>query len=149
MIATTSPLKLINFYLYEKYYRYIEPEKEIENWNEIIEQYPVDIDFHHQSLEEDYFQVSVSIEVNPGEEKLPGVHLIAHGIGIFQLSDADKLNESVAGNLRVFSSLNIVINSLRSELSNATSQSPIGRYYLPAIDIGSLLKTKQAQEQAD
>jgi preprotein translocase subunit SecB len=149
MIANTSPLKLINFYLYDKYYRYIEPEKEVENWNEITDQYPIDIDFHHQSLEEDYFQVSVSIEVNPGEEKLPGIHLATHGIGIFQLPDAEKLNESVAGNLRVFSSLNIVINNLRGELNNATSQSPIGRYYLPAIDIGSLIKSKQAQEQAE
>ncbi|WP_017733391.1 protein-export chaperone SecB [Nafulsella turpanensis] len=149
MIATTSPLKLVSFYLYEKYLRFIEPEKEVEYWNEIMDQYPIEIDFNHQSLEDDFFQVWVNIEVNTGEEKLPGLHLAAQGVGIFQLSNAEQLQESVAGNLRVFSSLNIVINSLRGELSNASSQSPTGRYYLPAIDIGSLIKSKQATEQAE
>lgn len=149
MIATTSPLKLINFHLYEKHFLFIEPEKEVEDWSLILGQYTIEIDFGYQTLEDDFFQVWVKIGVNNIDDKLPGVQLLAQGAGIFQLHDAEKLEEQVAGNLRVFSSLNIVINSLRGELSNATSQSPIGRYYLPAIDIGSLIKSKQAKESAE
>jgi preprotein translocase subunit SecB len=151
MIAQTSPLKLLNFTLFELEYSSILPDEgdAQPNWEEIIPEYPVEIEFSHKSMEEDIFRVGIRIEVNNGEAPQAGYRLAAEGAGIFRLAADQPLDEKLANNLRVFSSLNICINSIRNEFSSVTSQSPIGRYYLPAIDIASLIQQKREEVEKE
>lgn len=147
MIAQTSPLKLINFTLFDLQYALEIPEDDNpdKDWSEFIPNYVIDIEFDHMPQQDDFFEVYVQIEVNLTDKPLPGFQLAAGGVGVFQLSKDENLDPSLANNLRVFSSLNICINSIRNEFSSVTSQSPLGRYYLPAIDIASLIQQKRAE----
>lgn len=146
MIANKSPLKLQRFVLFELGYAFsvpIDQEEEL-NWFDIIDSYPIDIDFDHLENKDELVEVRIKITVN-AEKEFSGFTLSGQGVGVFSMETDDDIEESLANNLRIFSSLNICINSLRNEFASCTSQSPIGGYYLPAIDIASLIDEKKKE----
>lgn len=145
MKAERSPLQLINFYLFRNNYEFIEPEGEEEiALDEHFREYPIDIDFGHEQIDENRFSVPVKIKINKKKNPYSGYQLFIEGAGIFYLDD-ENLDERLKYNLTTFSSVNIVINQLRNIIATETSYGPFGKFILPPIDIQALFKKKEQQ----
>jgi hypothetical protein len=141
MLAHPSPLKLLDFSLFELQYSMllqeeIHPDTDLQT---LFAEYPIDIEFELQGEEGERIELFIKIEVNLGRRPMPGLQLVGVGLAVFSLTEADRLAPALVHNLRHFSSLSICINCMRSEFSHATANSPLGRYTLPSIDVGRLL----------
>ncbi|KOF02931.1 hypothetical protein OB69_08805 [Roseivirga seohaensis subsp. aquiponti] len=145
MKANVSPLKLLNFYMLENHFRFEEPEKDVKNVLELFDKYEIEIDFSHFTLENDFFEAHVKVQVN-ADQKHKGYVLAASGYGVFKLYEHSEMEEGVKDNLKGFSSVSIGINCIRNLFSTSTANAPMGRYILPAIDIQSLFRDKEGQQ---
>lgn len=148
MKAYKAPLKLNNFLLLNHHYSFIHPEegKEI-NIVETVSQYILDIDFTFREIGKDEYQLFTKIGVNDPKKPLPGYILFVEGVCFFSFDDSKELTPQDKSNLLHISGLNICINSLRNILASTTAHGPFGKYTLPAIDVGQLLKDKQAKSE--
>lgn len=142
MRAKKSPLKLLAFHLVKNNFEFIVPKEDEIIPQVLFESYPFDIDFAHHPLSDSttHIQVFVEIKINNSKKK-PGYSLTVEGMGVFQLDDKNLENE-VAYNLRIFSSLNMMINNLRNIIAQQTAFAPMGVYLMPPIDIKDLLEQK-------
>jgi preprotein translocase subunit SecB len=142
MRAKQSPLKLAVFHLVKNSFEFIVPKEDEVVPQVLFESYPIDIDFVHQSLPDSttQLQVFVEIKINSSKKK-SGYCLTAEGMGVFQLDDKN-IEKEVAYNLRIFSSLNMMINNLRNIIAQQTAYAPMGVYLMPPIDIKDLLEKK-------
>lgn len=146
MKANRSPLKLNNFLLLNHHYNFIQPNDDQEiNIIETVNQYNLDIDFTFKEIGKDEFQLFSKIGVNDQEKPLPGYILFVEGVCFFSFDKNIQLTDQNKSNLLHISGLNICINSLRNILASTTANGPFGKYTLPAIDVGQLLKDKQAK----
>jgi preprotein translocase subunit SecB len=142
-----SPLRLIEFFLLENHFsvksKGISSPKDVDQF---FESYPISIDFAHQDTDNEEFHVFVMIEVN-ADKKIPGYSMACNAMGIFELpsNELDK-DSSVYKNLKLYSTVNMVINHIRNVISGQTAFAPHGRYNLPPIDIGDLF-AKKAERQ--
>jgi len=146
MRAKKSPLSLRVFNLLRSEFQFIVP-KELETVpSELFDTYPIDIDFSHHPLPQSkhHIQVFVRIKINH-TKKRAGYSIEVEGMGVFELNQRG-LNEEVVSNLRIFSTLNMVINNLRSIIAQQTAFAPMGTYLIPPIDIVDLLEKKQKQQ---
>lgn len=149
MKAERSPLQLLNFYLLRSNYEFIEPEGYDETpIADHLKEYPIDIDFGHNELEGDEYNIAVKIKINKKKNPLPGYSIFVEGVGIFDLNQAN-IGEKLKHNLVTYSSVNIVINQLRNIIALQTGYGPIGKYLLPPIDMQDLFnkKSQQAKRQ--
>ncbi|SIT11688.1 hypothetical protein [Belliella pelovolcani] len=138
-----SPLQLLEFFLLEN--QFFVDSNGISSGDEIdaiFDSYPVSVDFAHHDGEGDEFQVFVIIDINKDRKK-PGYSMYCTGMGIFKLPTEEiDVNSSVYKNLKLYSTVNMVINQLRNILSLQTAYAPHGRFNLPPIDIGDLFAKK-------
>ena len=142
MRAKPSPLKLLALHLVRSNFEFIVPKEEEIVPQVLFESYPIDIDFAHQPLPNSttHIQVFVEIKINNSKKK-SGYTLTVEGMGVFQLDDKN-IEKEIAYNLRIFSSLNIMINNLRNIIAQQTAYAPMGVYLMPPIDIKDLLEKK-------
>lgn len=148
MKANPSPLKLNNFLLLNHHYNFIQPDDNEEiNILETVNQYNLDIDFTFREISAGEFQLFTKIGVNDQKKPLPGYILFAEGVCFFSFDKTKELTDQDKSNLLHISGLNICINSLRNILASTTAHGPFGKYTLPAIDVGQLLKDKQAKSE--
>ncbi|HPQ35749.1 MAG TPA: protein-export chaperone SecB [Tenuifilaceae bacterium] len=142
MRAKQSPLKLAVFHLVKNSFEFIVPKEDEIIPQVLFESYPIDIDFAHQQLPDSttHIQVFVEIKINNSKKK-SGYSIVVEGMGVFQLDDKNLENE-VAYNLRIFSSLNMMINNLRNIIAQQTAFAPMGVYLMPPIDIKDLIGKK-------
>ncbi|MBR9776525.1 MAG: hypothetical protein GYB55_16495 [Cytophagales bacterium] len=143
-----SPLRLIEFFLLENQFsvksKGISSAKDVEQF---FDSYPISIDFAHQDTESDEFHVFVMVKVNNGK-KIPGYSLVCNGVGIFELPpDKIEKDSAVYKNLKLYSTVNMVINHIRNIISLQTAFAPHGRYNLPPIDIGDLFAQKAEKQK--
>jgi hypothetical protein len=144
MKAKFSPLELHTFELLNSNYEFIVPKEDKLNIQSLFKSYSVNIDFEHHFLNEtDEIQIFVIINVNNLKKPKPGYRLSAEGMGIFKLDEERNLSNKLLGNLKFYSTLNMMINNLRNIMFQQSNLGPLGGYLLPPIDIMDLFKKKQ------
>jgi preprotein translocase subunit SecB len=148
MKAKYSPLEMIAFELLQSYYRFVVPtKKKAINPEVLFSEYEVDIDFNHREIKGDRIQVFVKVEINNQKNQLAGYSMIFEGMGIFKLTNTQNVSEEVVGNLKYYSSLNIMINTIRNIMFQTSYLGPLGPYNLPTIDILDLFNQKKKRSQ--
>lgn len=138
-----SPLKLKQFELLESQFKFNVPKEGQVDVSSLFESYSVDIDFVHHFPEENTIQVFVKVKVNNLKKPKPGYVLFSEGMGIFEIQKSDSIDEKLSGNLRFYSTLNMMINNLRNIMYQISNLGPMGGYLLPPIDVLDLFKKKE------
>lgn len=147
MKAKFSPLELLDFKLLESNYKFITPKEDEINVIALFKLYSVNINFNHIPLEENIIQVAVNIEVNNLKRPKPGYSLSCGGMGIFKIDDQSEMKQDFLGNLKYYSTLNMVINNLRNVMFQISNLGPMSGYLLPPVDILDLFKKKKKEER--
>jgi preprotein translocase subunit SecB len=143
MKAKFSPLQIHVFELLESSYEFIVPKQDEIDIPDLFNSYTVDVDFNHIFRENDEIQLFVKIQVNNLKKPKVGYKLSAEGMGIFEINKTEKLSEGILGNLKFYSTLNMMINNLRNILFQISNFGPLKGYLLPPIDIMDLFKKQQ------
>ena len=150
MKAKVSPLLIKDFDLLSFKYDFVVPKKTIDDIDKLFKSYAIDIDFEHREMDNGTFQVLCTIGVNHGKKPKIGYSIQASAIGIFEIENENELDAKIVGNLRFFSSLNMVINNLRNVIFQNTNIGPLNGYLLPPIDVTDLfLQKKNEQEKKE
>lgn len=148
MKAKPSPLRLKHFELVESQFKFIVPqEEEIDDVGHLFDSYPLEVDFSHQDLEDGLIQVSCLVKVNKGRSPLVGYSMMAAAIGVFEIQDSEELDESKLGNLKFYSTLNMMINNLRNIIFQQSNLGPMKGYLLPPIDVLDLFDKKRKKQK--
>lgn len=147
MKAKRSLLVLKDFYITSYSYRFEQPtgKMEVEKW---FDGYDIDINFGIRDLEDNLHQVALKVLVNTEKQPLPGYVIEAECIGIFFL-DSEKVNDEVKQNLLVRSALLMNINYLRTFVAGNTAHYPLGKYWLPSVNVPDLINRKSLETQAE
>jgi hypothetical protein len=140
MKAIESPLKIEEIRCLRFEYSFIQ-SKEAVNWQELSNAWNIDIDFIHQDRGNDKFWVFAKVEINRGENVMPGYMIFAECITSFSLK-RDGLSEEEYKNLYLTSATSIAVQNLRSVIFDFTKLAPIGKYIIPAIDVSTLINQK-------
>lgn len=90
----------------------------------------------------------MKVEVNNSKKPKYGYSLLAEGMGIFEVNNQEGLEEQLLGNLKYYSTLNMMINNLRNIMYQTSNLGPMGGYLLPPVDILDLFKKREAKEKA-
>lgn len=142
MEALQSPLKIKDFSVFECEVKFISPEDE--DAQIVLNDLPVDIDYDYYAPKDDnqtVKMIEMDLKVNSDREK-PGYSINLTAVGIFEVDDAENLEEKMVVNLLGISALNMMISHTRAFLISVTNYGPLGNYLLPAIDIGDLREKK-------
>ncbi|HUX59445.1 MAG TPA: hypothetical protein VMV77_20905 [Bacteroidales bacterium] len=142
MKAKKSPLILNSFLLLNHNYQFIQ-QAEVPFNIEIMEQYPIEIDFVIKEVNDGFCQLFTKIEINNIDKPLPGYKLFIEGVCIFSFDKSVNVSDNDKAALLHISGISIGINSLRNILSTITSNGPFGKYTLPSIDVNKLLEDKR------
>jgi len=142
MKAKKSPLVLNSFLLLNHNYQFIQ-QAEVPFNIEIMEQYPIEIDFVIQEANDGFYQLFTKIEINKIDKPLPGYKLFIEGVCIFSFDKNTQLSDNDKSSLLHISGISIGINSLRNIISTITSNGPFGKYTLPSVDVNQLLEDKR------
>lgn len=146
MKAKASPLRLKHFELIESQYKFIIPEEEvIDDVAELFDTYLLEVDFLHEDLEENIIQLNCQVKVNRGPRPQAGYSMLAEAIGIFEILAAENLDQSKFGNLKFYSTLNMMINNLRNIIFQQSNLGPMKGYLLPPIDVLDLFDKKREE----
>ncbi len=143
MIAKRSDLILKRFAIVDSHLSFnITTESETQNTLDILNSYPVDIDF---SIEKDtskvLYRIVVSVDINNEKEK-QGYGIGVTGIGFFEFDESTNLQEDDKIQMLQISGLSICISNLRSYIANQTSYFPWGSFSFHAVDVQDLLISK-------
>lgn len=142
MKAKKSPLILNSFLLLNHNYQFIQ-QVEVPFNIEIMEQYPIEIDFVIQEANDEIYQLFTKIDINNIDKPLQGYKLFIEGVCVFSFDKTNEISETDKSALLHISGISIGINSLRNILSTVTSNGPFGKYTLPSIDVNQLLEDKR------
>lgn len=152
MKAKKSPLKLLDFSVFESKFDFIPPNEES---NEIsdkdLQELPISFDFDQYEPKdgpENRKIIEINIKINDSGKKI-GYSMNITASGIFEVYDYENLEEKMIINLLGMSSLNLMINNLRGYLINITTYAPLGVYVLPPIDIGDLIEKKKKKKEQE
>lgn len=145
MISKRSDLVLDNFIIVESQLSFIIQNEQSETSTiELLNSYPVDIDFSlEQDNNEEFYRIVVTVKINFCDNKEPGYSVFVTGMGFFRFSQVTKLNEEQKVQMLQTSGLSICITNLRSYIANQTSYFPWGGFSFHAVDIQHLLEEKQ------
>lgn len=140
-----SDLILEEFFIINSNYSFIEPEKNSINPRDLFDDYIIDIDFIVRDIkhEDNKYIIFTKVEINNGDNQIPGYNIFAECVSIFKFNLDSKLDENEKSEFLWSSGVSISINSLRNYLSSMTSYCPLGKYTLPSVDLTSLLNTKR------
>ena len=141
--AKFSPLELEHFELLNTRYDYVMPKNDEKlNTGELFRSYRVDVEFDHFFDDEETIRLFAKINVNDLERPKKGYTIAATALGVFKLKGLDSVDDQSGNNLRLYSTLNLMINNLRNVMCQITNLGPLGAYQLPPIDILDLFKKK-------
>lgn len=138
-----SQLELRDFSVINFQTKFIPPEEKTDV-RALFNQYEVDVNFAIKKTENNFYNVFVKAIINSDKTKdqLPGYEILTECVGIFEMIEND-LSEKDIQSLVTNSSLVMTLNFLRIHLADVTSHFPLGRYFLPSIDMKDLLEQKQ------
>lgn len=131
-------LSVINFQT-----KFVPPEEKTDV-RSLFNQYEVDVNFAIKKNDSNIYSVFVKAMINGEKTKdqLPGYEIFTECVGHFEMIEND-LSEKDIQSLVTNSSLVMTLNFLRVHLADVTSHFPLGRYFLPSIDMKDLLEQKQ------
>ncbi len=140
MIAKRSAFELKEFFLLDLglKFSHLQDGTEIPD---LLDSYNIDIDYAIRGSEGYKYQLFVKVFVN-FDERLPGFSINAEGVGFFEFDPGLNIPQSEKSAFLNFSGVSICLNTLRGIISNVTSNSALGRYLLPSIDVNSLIEQK-------
>ena len=147
ILAKKSALELLDFSIIESQYKFVPPTDENSNVDieDTFQKYDVYIDYAFRSQNEKRVGLQIRVLVNPEEDDddntLVGYRLLIEGAAIFKLKEEGRSDEELR-NLINFSSVNILVSTIRGYIANLTAYAPFGRYMLPTIDVPSLINEK-------
>lgn len=147
MIARLSPLQWNSYILLQSYFQLTEAPKDGPKQiipMDVFREYIIDVDFRVNKEANGEWQVFAKVHVNWEEPIKTGYRVLVEGVGRFSIQDEDKLEKDKLQNMAYYSTVNIMINRLRSHITELTASSILGAYTLPAIDITDLFKQKAA-----
>lgn len=144
MIAKRSPLSWHNFALLQSYFKYVDPSpnKEPVDVESLFGGYVVDVDFVVKKPVGGKRQVFTKVAINWQAEGDMGYKIFVEGVGLFGIEGEDSLPEEVRKNLVFYSTVNMMLNRLRSHIHELTVTSALGAYMLPAVDVTDLFRQK-------
>lgn len=149
MKAKKSNLRLESFELLESQYEFIAPAEDvIENVNELFADYGIEVDFKHDFNDDGRIWVLCTIGVNVGVKPIAGYRMEVTAGGEFMLESTEELDEKTVSNLKFYSTLNMMINTLRNVMFQLSNLGPMKGYLLPPIDVLDLFRQKR-QEAKD
>ncbi len=145
MISKRSDLVLDNFIIIESQLSFIIQNKQSEiSTIELLDSYPVDIDFSlEQDNNEEFYRIVVTAKINFCDIKEPGYSVFVTGMGFFKFLQETKLNDEQKIHMLQTSGLSICITNLRSYIANQTSYFPWGSFSFHSIDIQHIIEEKQ------
>ncbi|MGZ5244600.1 MAG: hypothetical protein ACXWEY_11200 [Bacteroidia bacterium] len=141
MIVKKSELLFQDFFIVESQF-YAEPPNNDITWDELINNYPIDIDFEISERANNIARVTMAIHINREDEKTPGYKITVVGTGAFALDNQSSLSPIDKFDLLYSSSVQILIGSFRTYIASMTSFGPMGKYILPAVDLNDLVLRK-------
>lgn len=112
------------------------------NLLEIFNSYSINLNFFYKELSSNNFEIFVKLTLN--EEKKFGYYIFIEIGSIF------KFIEDVKEPDRTYltqSALGIVINKIREKIIMFTSDSPMGSYRLPIVDLNNLINEKNKESE--
>lgn len=145
MIAKLSPLQWNSYILLQSYFQLTDAPKDGPKQiipADVFRDYIIDVDFRVNKEANGEWQVFAKVHVNWEDPIKPGYRMLVEGVGRFSIEDEDKLEKEKLENMAYYSTVNIIINRLRSHITEITASSILGPYTLPAIDITDLFKQK-------
>lgn len=141
METKASPLILDDFCIVHSNCKQTTNEN-LKKFREKQAKYPVLADYEIRKIKDkSNFIIGVRIVINP--DNLEGYSIDVEGVGYFTINE--EMDEEKIANLIHFSALNICIANIRSYIANMTSYFPLGRFNFHAIDMPSLIASKQKE----
>lgn len=149
MRAKKSNLNLRAFELLESHYEFIEPKTGVvRDVNVLFAGYTIDIDFQHQFDKGGAIMVLCTIGVNTGSKPKAGYRMEVAAEGVFEIQSPEALDHNILSNLKFYSTLNMMINTLRNVMFQLSNLGPMKGYLLPPIDVLDLFKQKKRKVAA-
>ncbi|MEJ8819462.1 protein-export chaperone SecB [Lacibacter sp. H407] len=142
MKVKPSPLELVDFFVVNYQFEFVHPKEDVEI-RTVFDAYPVEIDFGMRLLEDGLHQVAMKTVINRNEEQMAGYAISCEAVGIFKIQNVESEEEKQ--NLLVRSALAMLLNFVRTYISTVTSHYPMGKYWLPSIDVVDLIKQRNEQ----
>ncbi len=143
MKIKSSPLEFIDFYILQSNLVFVEPNRKNVDVKKLFANYNIDIDFSIKTEDNNQLLVFIKVEINNIDKNKDGYSIFAEGVAIFNIEGIQDFNEQDKSGLMFYSTLSIAINNIRNYISNLTSNSPLGKYNLPAIDVNDLHSQKK------
>ena len=138
-----SQLELIDFYIINTKYKFVDPIENNIDVRKMFSEYEMDIDIKKKIRENNQYFVYIKISINEIENPLPGYSLFVEGVCIFSFNDDEVIDEKIKAEYIWSSGISIAINNLRNYISTQTSYFPFGKFNLPAVDLTSLINEKK------
>jgi len=138
-----SQLELIDFYIINTKYKFVDPIENNIDVRKMFSEYEMDIDFMPKIRENNQYFVYIKISINEIDNPLPGYSLFVEGVCIFSFNDDEVIDEKIKAEYIWSSGISIAINNLRNYISTQTSYFPFGKFNLPAVDLTSLINEKK------
>ena len=151
MIAESSFFQFDDFLVLRYSCEFIDPSSKQKDLKikSITDKYIVDVDFTIVKKDEENKNLTYcKISINNSDKKLPGYSIFAEGVGVFDGDLGKELEQNRYINEIQIPAIAHGINHLRNFIMNATSQSPFGKYVVPFLDLGKLIKSKAERAAA-
>ena len=150
MVPVHSVLKILDFSVLQMDFEVVTPKKEADrhiNPTLYFDQYELDLDF--SGLEHEYFQVTMSVEINCGASPLPGYRISAQVATIFHFGDISSITADEKRSMEGYSTVYMALNNLRGVIAGFTANAPFGKYMLPSVDLNDLIKKKRELKRSE
>lgn len=145
MTPKLSPLELEEFVILQQHLQFILPNEPVADVATLFGQYAIDLDLGVLPGEPGNYQVRMKAWVNYIETPLAGYKIFIETAGIFKI-DEKMPDRKLFQNLLYRSTLSMQLSYLRTVLAEITSHYPMGRYWLPSIDLVDLIEQKSRQQ---
>ncbi|MBP7556642.1 MAG: protein-export chaperone SecB [Chitinophagaceae bacterium] len=145
MTIKQSPLELKEFNILNVDCRFVAPKIEVDV-EKLFNSYEIDINFAIRQIAEGtvyvlFVKAEINYEVPPTIQK-EGYEMYIESVGVFSVKDT-KISDEEKLTLLTNSGLVMVLNFLRTKLADITAHFPMGKYYIPSIDLKDLVEKKQ------
>lgn len=145
-----SDLEILDFYVLNSRYKFIEPtENRVDvDFRSIFDQYEIDIDFMPREFNNQY-AVFVKISINEVKQPIVGYSMFYEAVGIFNISNKEQISQIQLSDYLWNSAVRMCISHLRAFVSNITSSFPMGKFVIPSLDLNAHVEEKKMQMIAE
>lgn len=146
MIAKKSPIVLKDFAILNSELKFLAPQEQVDV-QELFNKYRIDADYMIQEANGEFLIFS-KVSINRNNQSLPGYVIFAESVATFVITDKEKIDPKELKAILNFTALNLALNNIRGHIVTMTSNSPMGKYLLPSIDLMHLVNEKSKKVKA-